>query len=74
MISHHINKGKKLYCCFIDYKKAFDSVDRNKMFYKFARSGVTGKFLSVIRKLYSDVKSCVKFKSDLPSSFLPQGK
>lgn len=69
MISHHINKGKKLYCCFIDYKKAFDSIDRNNMFYKLARSGVMGKLLSVIRKLYSDVKSCVKFKSDFSEFF-----
>lgn len=42
MVTHYNNKGKKLYCCFIDYKKAFDSIDRNEMFYKLAKSGFTG--------------------------------
>ena len=29
IISHLINKGKKLYCAFLDFRKAFDYVDRN---------------------------------------------
>lgn len=49
MIPHHINNGNKLFCCFVDYKKPFDSIAPYKMFYKLARSGVTGKLLSVIR-------------------------
>lgn len=39
------------------------------MFYKLANSGVMGKLLCVIRKFYSNVKSCVKFKSEISEFF-----
>ena len=57
LISLYLNKKKKLYCCFIDYKKAFDTVDRDKLFFKLARSGITGKLLNIIKQIYNDVKS-----------------
>ena len=50
---------RRLYCCFIDYKKAFDSVDRNLLWYKLSKCGIRGKLLTVIKSMYSNVKSCV---------------
>ena len=39
-------EGKKLYCCFIDIKKAFDFTNRNHMFYKLLRDyELGGNFL-----------------------------
>lgn len=70
LISNYLSKGKKLYCCFVDYKKAFDKVNRNKLFFKLNKSGIKGKLLNVIRQLYSEVKSCVKFKTELSDFFL----
>ena len=52
-------KKKKLFCCFVDYKKAFDSVWREALWYKLTKSGIQGKILKVIKSLYSQVKSCV---------------
>ena len=39
----------KLHCCFIDYRKAFDSVNRTKLLYELARSGITGKMYAIIK-------------------------
>ena len=51
---------KRLFCAFIDYKKAFDSVQRGLLWRKLLNSGVNGKVLRVIRHMYAKTKSCVK--------------
>ena len=51
--------GKETFLCFIDYKKAFDSVDRNLLLYKLSNIGVTGHMYSAISSLYSNPKSRV---------------
>ena len=52
-------KKKKLFCCFVDYKKAFDSVWREALWYKLTKAGIEGKIFKVIKSLYAQVKSCV---------------
>ena len=51
--------GKDTYLAFIDYKKAFDSVDRNLLFFKLALNGVSGKMYKAIAALYLNPKSRV---------------
>ena len=51
--------GKETFLCFIDYKKAFDSVDRNLLLYKLSNIGVNGKMYGAISSLYSNPKSRV---------------
>ena len=46
LISNSLRKGKRLYCCFIDYVKAFDSVCHLKLWLRLARCGATGKLLN----------------------------
>ena len=60
IISKSLKQGKRLYCCFIDYVKAFDSVSHFKLWLKLAKCGVTGKFLNLIKTMYSKLKSSVK--------------
>ena len=62
-------KGKKLYCCFVDYRKAFDSVNRGMLFYKLSQCGIDCKIMNIIRSMYVNVKSCVKYKSQLSEYF-----
>jgi hypothetical protein len=51
--------GKETFLCFIDYKKAFDSVDRNLLLFKLSNIGVSGYMYSAISSLYSNPKSRV---------------
>ena len=50
---------------FIDYIKAFDSVQRGLLWGKMLNSSVNGKVLCVIRDMYAKAKSCVKTRHDL---------
>ena len=69
LITHVINTGKKLYSCFIDFSKAFDYVERNSLWYKLIKIGVRGKMLTVIRSMYSGIKSRVKYNNTLSNEF-----
>ena len=51
--------GKDTFLCFIDYKKAFDSVDRNLLLYKLSNIGVHGNMYKAISSLYSNPRSRV---------------
>ncbi len=54
-----LSQNKKLFCAFIDYSKAFDSIWRAGLWYKVVQSGVCGKVLDVLKNMYQNVKSCV---------------
>ena len=42
ILEKQFNDKKKLYCAFIDVKKAFDSVSRTYLWYKSIKSGLDG--------------------------------
>lgn len=60
LIDLYLFRGKKLYCAFIDYKKAFDSVNRQYLWQKLLANNVDGKMFRIIHNLYASAKSCVK--------------
>ena len=47
-------RQKKLYAFFIDFRAAFDSVDREALFYKLCVTGVSSKVVSVLRAMYAN--------------------
>lgn len=60
LISKTLCNKKRLYCCFVDFQKAFDSINRCKLWDRIYKVGIRGKLLQVIQSLYNNVKSCVK--------------
>jgi len=46
-------KGKTLYCAFIDYKKAFDSVDRIALWHKLLDNSSDGNFIRISHNMYN---------------------
>lgn len=55
-----LNEKNRLYCAFIDLKRAFDSVYLNGLWFKLFNLGIRGKTLRIIKDMYSQVKSCVR--------------
>ena len=51
---------KPVYAIFVDFKKAFDSVCRQALFYKLVKLGITGKFYSVLRDMFSNSFAYIK--------------
>ena len=58
-----------LFSAFIDFKKAFDFVVRDVLWYKLIQMGVRGKILNIIQSMYNNIKSRVKFDNIVSEEF-----
>ena len=63
-------KGGKVYVCFVDYRKAFDSVDRDKVWTKFQKLNLSSKFISMLQAIYYNVQACVRWKGNMTELFM----
>lgn len=70
LIELYFSFGKKLFCTFIDFRKAFDTVSRSDLWKKLQFSNIKGKCFKVIFNMYQGIKSCVKYK-ECQSDFFP---
>ena len=70
IIDLYLFRGKKLFCAFIDYKKAFDSVNRSFLWQKLLTHHVDGKMFKIIHSLYANAKSCVRMGHAKSESFV----
>ena len=53
LIDKQFLKNKKLYTCFINFSKAFDTIWRKGLIAKLNSFGIEGKMLNIIKDLYS---------------------
>ena len=60
IVQKFLNENKRLYCAFVDLKKAFDNVYLNGLWFKLHKLGIRGKMLRIIKDVYNKVKCCVK--------------
>lgn len=63
-------KRKRLFCLFVDYKKAFDMIWREGLWYKLVKENVQGKILNVIKNMYSNIRSCVMLNQQVSDTFV----
>ena len=54
-------KKQKLFCSFIDFSKAFDSVWRVGLWSKLLKKNINGKFFRIVFNMYQGIKSCISF-------------
>lgn len=69
IVNSRLRKKEKLYAFFVDFKTAFDHVQRNLLFYKLAQKGLSFKFLRMIRALYENTTTCVWNGDKVSESF-----
>jgi hypothetical protein len=53
LIEQSTHKRKKVYCCFVDFRKAFDTVPRNLLWQVLAEMGIVGRFMQSLQNMYS---------------------
>lgn len=58
-IAHYVERDSKVYCCFLDSAKAFDTVWINGLFYKLYNCGIRGKTWRLLYNWYNKLASCV---------------
>lgn len=61
--------NKKLYTCFIDFKKAFDTVWRDGLFYKMLQNNIGGSFAKLIQNMYSNTYIQIKLDNKVSEPF-----
>ena len=70
LIELYFSFGKKLFCTFVDFRKAFDTVWRSGLWIKLQKSEIKGKCFKVIYNMYNGIKSCVQYNG-CESEFFP---
>ena len=63
-------QGKYLYTCFVDLRKAFDTVSRVKLFYTLVNDySIGGKFLKILQQIYTENELYIKLSDGLVKPF-----
>ena len=63
------SRSKKLFCAFVDFKQAFDTVWRDGLWQKMTSYSIDGKCLNLIRNLYNNIKSQIKTETNTSAYF-----
>ena len=61
--------SKPLYLCFVDLKKAYDSVWHQGLMLKLLQHNIRGPFFNSIQNMYSKSCACIKHQNGLSESF-----
>jgi hypothetical protein len=62
-------RGRRAYCAFIDFQKAYDSVDRDLLWQALRSMGLHGQFLDSLTQMYSHVTMRVRLDGRLGRAF-----
>jgi hypothetical protein len=67
-------RKSKLYAAFIDFQKAFDSVDRSSLWKVLHKVKTSRKMLCMLQGIYSSVQACVRWNNEVSDFFTcPKG-
>ena len=70
IVKKYVTKGgNKLYTCFVDLKKAFDSICHTSLFNQLRKLGLNGKLLSLVEDIYKKTKCTVKVNNKITDFF-----
>ena len=71
IVSSRISKKHNLFAAFIDFKKAYDGINRELLWSKLIGIGIhpDGKFLKALKGIYNNVKCAVKVNGHLTNWF-----
>ena len=69
IVNIQLHKKRKMYCAFVDFKKAFDLVYRNGIRFKLCESGAPLTIVKAIKAIYNSVKVCVRNLGSISDCF-----
>ena len=62
LINKHVKdkNKKKVFACFVDFRKAYDFIWQKGLFHKLNNNGINGPFLSILKRIYSNSACAIK--------------
>jgi hypothetical protein len=60
LAEHQRLRKKRLYCCFVDFKKAFDSISHSILWSKLSSMNISPQILRLLKSYYSKSTACVR--------------
>ena len=69
VLNSYFSRGKRLYACFVDFSKAYDSVWRVGLLYKLILNGLSTKFIHLVKSMYEDLQLSVKLSDGVTPFF-----
>ena len=66
-----ISKGKFLYTCFVDFRKAYGSIYRKRQLHRLEEIGLIGKIIDMIKSMYKSPKVSLIHQDKISQTFLP---
>ena len=60
VVRKYLNDNKNIYSSFVDFRKAFDLVYRNGIWFELLQMGISCKFVKTLQSLNHNVKVCVR--------------
>ena len=69
LIDKYFKQNKYIYACFIDLKKAFDTINRNALLHKLFQLNIKGCFFNVLESMYKQVFFSVILPDGLTEKF-----
>ena len=61
--------NSKIFSCFVDFSKAFDSIPRDILLNKLLSHNIKGKFFNIIRNIYMNDTSRIKIQNQCTETF-----
>jgi len=57
------------FACFVDFARAFDSIDHDLLVYKLIQKGIDGKFLNILKNSYKSMCGIIRLNGYMTNSF-----
>ena len=62
LVDKYLDKSKKLYTCFVDFRKAFDSINHVKLLYKLRQTNIGSLAYNILKDMYLNKKNNLQVK------------
>lgn len=69
LIDKSFRMSKRLYVCFIDLHKAFDTINREALLYKLCKYNISGNFFNILKNMYDEVHYSIKTSDGCTNMF-----
>ena len=69
IIQHYLQRKRKVYVAFVDFKKAFDTVNKEVLWDILHRHGIRGRFIKMLQAIYSQVICKVRCNGEYSEPF-----